>query len=200
MIKNLIKFLILIALVVIVVFIWEKIKNFSVFGDLETKTTHNLILKEISSLGKLELVKYSYRDIVEQEIKVDMLPDPKAVLIVQGEAVGCIDLSKIKINDIVSLGDTLIVNLPDPEICNHKIDHTKSKIYRTDYAFMNEALLLDQAYKKAEVQIYQSAMGSDILEQTKKNADLILKPLLENLSKKKVVIHYKLKANLNTLK
>ena len=37
---------------------------------------------------------------------------------------------------------------------------------------MNEALLLDEAYRKAEEQILQSALNSDLLEQTKKNAGI----------------------------
>jgi Protein of unknown function (DUF4230) len=65
---------------------------------------------------------------------------------------------------------------------------------------MNEALLLDEAYRKAEEQILKSALDSDILEQTKKNADLILKPLIENISSIKVVIKYPLTGDFKRLK
>ncbi|HLO45917.1 MAG TPA: DUF4230 domain-containing protein [Leadbetterella sp.] len=200
MIKNWVKIVFYISLILLSIFIWEKVKTLSFFKADEIKTTHNIVIKEIASLGKMELVKYSFRDVVEQEIIRDFLPDPKAILIVQGEAVGCIDLSKISDKDLVTKSDTLILNLPNPEVCYHKIEHSKSKIYKTDYAFMNESLLLDEAYRKAEEQILQSALNSDILEQTKKNADLILKPLVENISKKKVIIKYPLSGNLNRLK
>lgn len=200
MIKNWVKIVFYVALILLSIFIWEKVKTLSFFKADEIKTTHNIVIKEIASLGKMELVKYSFRDVVEQEIIRDFLPDPKAILIVQGEAVGCIDLSKISEKDLITKSDTLILNLPNPEVCYHKIDHSKSKIYKTDYAFMNESLLLDEAYRKAEEQILQSALNSDILEQTKKNADLILKPLVENISKKKVIIKYPLSGNLNRLK
>jgi hypothetical protein len=200
MIKNWVKIVFYVALILLSIFIWEKVRTLSFFKADEIKTTHNIVIKEIASLGKMELVKYSFRDVVEQEIIRDFLPDPKAILIVQGEAVGCIDLSKISEKDLVTKSDTLILNLPNPEVCYHKIDHSKSKIYKTDYAFMNESLLLDEAYRKAEEQILQSALSSNILEQTKKNADLILKPLVENISKKKVIIKYPLSGNLNRLK
>lgn len=200
MIKNWVKIVFYVALILLSIFIWEKVRTLSFFKADEIKTTHNIVIKEIASLGKMELVKYSFRDVVEQEIIRDFLPDPKAILIVQGEAVGCIDLSKISEKDLITKSDTLILNLPNPEVCYHKIDHSKSKIYKTDYAFMNESLLLDEAYRKAEEQILQSALSSDILEQTKKNTDLILKPLVENISKKKVIIKYPLSGNLNRLK
>ena len=200
MIRNWTRILFLIFLILASIFVWEKVKNFSFFSNAEVKTTHNIVVKEIVSLGKMELVKYSFRDVVEQKIIQDFLPDPKAILIVQGEAVGCLDLSKITEKDLITKGDTIILNLPNPEICYHKIDHSKSKIYQTEYAFFNEAVLLDEAYKKAEEQILTSALDSDILEQTKKNADLILKPLIENISKKKVVIKFPLSGNLQKLK
>ncbi len=200
MIKYAIQIFVLLVLIVFSIFVWEKIKTFNFIGTDKINTTHTILLKKMTNMGKLELLKYSYRDVVEQEIVRDFLPDPKAILIVQGEAVGCLDLTLIKDKDICFKGDTIIINLPDPEICNHKIDHSKSKIYKTDYAFMNEGLLLDEAYKKAENQILESAISSDILEQTKKNAETLLKPLIENLSGKKVVIHFQLKTKLNKLK
>ena len=184
----------------LILLVWEGIKSFKLFKDGEVTTTHNIVLKEITELGKLELVKYAYRDVVEQKISRDFLPDPKAILIIQGEAVGCIDLKKVKESDIVSLKDTIIVNLPKPEICYHKIDHARSKVYHTEYAFMNEGLLLEEAYKRAEVQILQSALDSDILTQTKQNANMVLKPLLENSSGKKVVLKFPLEGQMERLK
>ncbi len=189
------------ALIIILgIFVWEQFKSFKFFGGGELQTTHNIVLKEISNMGKLELVKYSYRDVVEQKISRDFLPDPKAILIIQGEAVGCIDLTKIKEEDLVVSRDTLIVTLPKPEICYHKIDHSKSSVYHTEYAFMNEGLLLEEAYKRAETQILTSAKASDILNQTKKNAEMVLKPLLENSSKRKVVLRYHLEGTLEQLR
>lgn len=184
----------------LLILIWESVKSFKLFKGGEAVTTHNIVLKEISELGKLELVKYAYRDVVEQSITRDFLPDPKAILIIQGEAVGCIDLRKVKAEDITSVGDTLVVNLPQPEICYHKIDHSRSKVYHTEYAFMNEGLLLEEAYKRAEQQILQSALDSDILEQTRQNAGLVLKPLLENATGRKVVLRYPLEGELKRLK
>ena len=188
------------AAIIFLIFIWESVKSFKFFKGKELITTHNIVLKEISELGKLELVKFVYRDVVEQTITRDFLPDPKAILIVQGEAVGCIDLQKVADKDIVAMKDTVIVHLPKPEICYHKIDHSKSRVYDTQYAFMNEGLLLDEAYKRAEDQILQSALNADILNQTKQNAEIVLKPVLENLTGKKVVLKYPLEGNLERLK
>jgi hypothetical protein len=180
--------------------LWEKFKNFSPFAIKDIQTSHNLVLKEMAVLGKLELSNFSFRDVVEQELVRDYLPNPKAILIVQGEAIGCLDLTKIKAEDIASKDDTLIIHLPDPELCSYRIDHSKSKIYDIEYAFMNEQSLMNEAYTRAEAKIKQSALEMGILEQTKKNAELVLKPLLENISGKKVVLQFEMKATLERLK
>ena len=190
MFKNIYRLVIVGAIVVASIFLWEKNKNWNIFGIKDIQTTHNIVLKEMTVLGKLELAKFTFRDVVEQNLVRDFLPDPKAILIVQGEAIGCIDLSKVQAKDISTDNDTIIVKLPQPELCSYKIDHSKSKIFQTEYAFMNEDLLLDEAYKRAEKQIYQSAIDSGILEQTKQNANLVLKPLFENLTGKKVTLKF----------
>ncbi|CAH0995919.1 hypothetical protein EMA8858_02047 [Emticicia aquatica] len=200
MVKRYIQAITILVIIIVSIFLWEKIKDFNLFAIKDIKTTHNMVLKEMTLLGKLELANFTFRDVVEQELVRDYLPNPKAILIVQGEAIGCIDLTKIKPEDIATKDDTLIVHLPDPELCSYKIDHSNSKIYDTEYAFMNEQSLMNEAYTRAEGKIKQSALEMGILEQTKKNANLVLKPLLENISGKKVVLQYRMKTTLQRLK
>ncbi|UTA69266.1 DUF4230 domain-containing protein [Emticicia sp. 21SJ11W-3] len=195
-----INLLIILIVAFVAIFLWEKLKTFNPFGTEEASTTHNIVLKEMTTLGKIELANFTFRDVVEQEIKRSYLPNPKAILIVQGNAIGCIDLTKVKAEDVATKNDTLIVHLPDPELCHYSIDHKNSKIYDTQYAFMNEQQLLNEAYKSAESKIQQSALEMGILEQTRKNADLVLRPILENISGKKVVLQFRLSATLSAPK
>jgi hypothetical protein len=151
-------------------------------------------------MGKLELLKYNFRDVVESKVKNDLLPDSKVLLIVNGEATGCIDLTKIRLGDITEEDSILVVHLPDPEICSFKIDHSKSKVYDTAFAFLNEAQLVDDAFQKAEAQVERSAQEMGILEQTKKSAEQVLKPFLQNVSKKKIVLLYPMHDTPRTLR
>ena len=180
-------------------FFWQK------FTQLEQKkepiviTQHNTVLKEITAMGKLELVKYNFKDVVEHEVIKDWMPDPKAILIVSGEAIGCIDLTKVKSSDIIEEPDTVIVYLPKPELCVYKINHDKSRVYDVQYAFMDEAQLVNEAFTAAEKQIEKSALKMGILDQTQKNAEKILVPFLQGVSGKKVLIRYRLTGNLKQL-
>ncbi len=163
-------------------------------------STHSVVLEEITSMGKLELVKYSFKDVVEQEITRQWLPNPRAVLIVQGEAIGCIDLTLLHPTDIQTAGDTLIVHLPEPELCVFKIDHNRSKVYNTEYAFMDESRLIEQAYRQAEEKIKESALETGILDQARENALKVLTPILSKTSGKPVLIRFPLKGRMERLK
>lgn len=188
MVKTGIRLLILSFVFVGSFFLFDLTKNAieRYFGN-SVETTQQLVITEITQMGKLELVKYTFKDIVEQKISRDFLPDPKALLIVHGEAIGCIDLTRITKEKVRIEKDTIYIQLPEPEVCTFKIDHQKSHIYQTEYAFMNEKLLLDEAYRRAEKQIYDSAVASGILPQTKESAQKVLLPFLETVSGKKVV-------------
>ncbi|MCF0061234.1 DUF4230 domain-containing protein [Dyadobacter chenwenxiniae] len=166
----------------------------------QSETTHALVLQEISAMGKLELVKYNFKDVVEQQIVKMWLPNAKAILIVQGEAIGCVDLTKIEIADITSENEALVINMPEPELCVFKIDHSKSRVYNTEYAFNEEAKLVQEAYKQAEKQIQKSALDMGILDQTKENARKILTPVLEKVSGKKVILKFPLNTKIEKLR
>ncbi|TDB63981.1 DUF4230 domain-containing protein [Arundinibacter roseus] len=192
-------------LIVGIISLWENYRAGSWLPDWfsrenKTETTQTVVLQEITSLGKLELVRYNFKDVVEQQIVKDWLPNAKAVLIVQGEAVGCVDLTKMDIADIEAGKDTLVVHLPEPELCVFKIDHQRSKVYNTEYAFMEEAQLVQEGYQKAEQQIKQSALDMGILDQTKENAVKLLTPMLERASGRKVVIRFSMQARLEKLR
>jgi hypothetical protein len=201
-INSLLRLFLILLLVIGLIVLWEQLRGWSLFNGLTKKeaTTQTVVLQEITELGKLELVKYRFKDIVEHQLVREWLPNPKAVLIVEGEAVGCLDLTKITADDITTQGDSLIVHLPDPEICSYKIDHRRSRVFNTEYAFFEEAQLVSEAYRRAEAQIRQSAVNSGMLDQTRQNADKILKPLLEQISGKKVFLVTRMKATLPTLR
>ncbi len=82
--------------------IWEQIRGMDILSRFRRgdNTTQSVVLKEIKALGKLELVKYTFKDIVEHEQVNTYLPNANAILVVEGEATGCIDLTKITADDI----------------------------------------------------------------------------------------------------
>lgn len=171
-------------------FLWKKFQPGTWFKqENQVSVTHNTILTKVEALGRLELVRYNFKDVVEYKKEYRFVPNSRSVLIVAGEAVGCIDLSKIREQDIVFNNDsTMTVYLPKPEICYSKVDHSKSKILLMENTYFQDAELVDEAYKYAEKNIARSANHSGILKQTERNATQVLKPMLEAFSGRKVII------------
>ena len=156
----------------------------------EVIVNHNTILTTVEELGRMELVRYNFKDVVEYEKDYSKwLPNSKVVLIVAGEAVGCIDFTKLTAQDIVFEGDSLVqISLPEPEVCYYKVDHGKSKVFSKENTYSQDADLVQESYRYAEANVREAAINSGILRQTKVNAEKVLKPMLEEITGRKVVL------------
>ncbi len=184
-------------------FLWRKIGsslaslNPLAAREPQVTVTHNTVLTQVEALGRLELVRYRFKDVVEykRSSKYPFLPDAKAALIVGGEAVGCLDLRKIKPQDVALEGDSVVrVLLPAPELCTFQVDHSQSRVFSTENTFFQDAQVVDEAYRYAEAQVRRSALQSGILAETRRNAEQILVPMLRTLTGRRVIIGQRLAA------
>ncbi len=190
--KTILRLFVFVLLVAGLIAVWEQIRGSSALSRFRRgdQATQSIVLKEVTALGKLELVRYTFKDIIEYEQPNTFLPNANAVLIVEGEAVGCIDLSRVGPSDILTSEDSVTIRLPKPELCGWKINHDRSRVYDTRFSFLDQSQLVSDAYRKAERQIRQSALDGGILTQTRENADRMLRPLLTQLSGRSVGITF----------
>jgi len=159
-------------------------------NGMQTVSSHRTTLEKVEALGRLELMRMNIRDVMEHKLTRQWLPDASALLIISGEAVGCIDLQKVKPENIVIKKDVLKIQLPAPELCYCKIDHENSKVYETRYDYFTRINLVDNAYKEAEKYLLETAIEAGILDRTKENAVILLKPFFEGLGFKQVEITF----------
>jgi len=165
--------------------------------EQQTISRHSEIVEKIESIGRLELVRMHVQDIVEHELVRQWLPNAKAILIIKGEAVGCIDLTKIKKENLNIAKDTIKLLLPAPELCYCKIDHSNSKVFNTQNNFFSGAELIDGAYKEAEKYLEKTVLNSGILQKTKDNAFDFFVPFFESLGFKEVYIMFEKENTMN---
>lgn len=173
------------------IFLFFYIKNELTSSKIEI--TDNSMVQKISSMGKLELVKYTMKDVIEQKEIHTILPDSRVLLLAVGEVTACIDLTKIKKSDITQTKDSVVVYLPQTEICYYKLDHQKSKVYDISGAWfeLDAKDMVESVYKIADKRILENATQMDILGMARTNAQLIFKPLLESISGKTVVLRFR---------
>lgn len=152
--------------------------------------TNNIIVEKIELLGKLELCKFYIKDIVEhKKIAPWYDKNSKVVLIISGEAIGCIDLTKIDSSSVQITEKQVIITLPPAEICSFKVNHQASKIYDIETGFFeDDKVVIDKAYQLAELEIQKSATKMGIEKQTRLNAETILKPFLAGITDKEIVL------------
>ena len=115
-----------------------------------TEIDHNVQIVDIKKLGKVEILNYEFNDIVTHKMIRDYLPDATVTLSINSNAIVCIDLSYITNTDVKIKNDTLYIKLPKPEISSLYINHSKSRIVDTEYAFTDSAELIDGAYIASE--------------------------------------------------
>jgi hypothetical protein len=173
------------------VFLFFYIKHQFSVSRIEISDTG--LVQKITSMGKLELVKYEMKDIIEQKEVHPILPDSRVLLLAVGEVTACIDLTKVKRSDIIQGKDSVTVFLPAPEICYAKLDHDKSKVYDIKGVMFEDGAkdLVEDVYKVAEKKILDDANEMNVLGLARQNAQLIFKPLLEGISGKTVILKFR---------
>ncbi|RCH56908.1 DUF4230 domain-containing protein [Mucilaginibacter hurinus] len=183
----------IISLVIVgfLIFIFFYVKR--QFSKSHTEVSQVVMVKKITSMGKLELVKYAMKDIVEKKEVHTILPDERVLFLAVGEVTACIDLTKVKATDVKQTADSVIVTLPQPEICYVKLDHQQSKVYDISGAWFpgNAKEMVEEVYKIAEQKILEASREMHITDKAKENAGLIFKPLLETIANKKVALQFK---------
>jgi len=163
------------------------------FNTTRTEVTEDAMVTRVIAMGKLELVKYAMKDVVEKKELHMILPDSRVLFVAVGEVTACIDLTKVKKGDISQSKDTVEISLPQPEICYVKLDHQKSRVYDVSGVWFPDKTrtMVEDVYKLAEKKMLATATEMNLIGKARENAGLIFKPFLENISGKKVVIRFK---------
>lgn len=160
----------------------------------KVQVTDDLMVEKITSIGKLELVKYAMKDVIERKELRTFLPDQRILFVAVGEVTGCIDLRKMQPGDIVRHGtDSVTLYLPQPEICYVKIDHQRSKVYDIsgDWLPGDTQHLVEGIYQIAEKKLLDNARAMDMMGKTRDNAGTIFKPMIESMTGVKVAIAFR---------
>lgn len=185
--KNSIRLISAIAIILAIVFLYFWLK--SPKAD-EVTVSHTMVVQQIEGLGNLELVKYNIQDIMDFEKTRRWLPNSKMSLKVVGEVIACIDLTRIKAENIYTQNDSVSLVLPLPEICHYKVDHSKSKVYNIEYGLWETASLVDEAYRTVELHLYSQAQKMGIANESRTNAIKVLTPILHGLGFKRIHIGF----------
>ena len=152
------------------------------------------VVREIQSLSELVSVKYSVQKVVGLEEKKTPVGAEKLLLIVQAEVLAGVDLSQMTPASIKLLPqDEIQLALPPARIFHIVIDDKETKVWDRQITWWTPWVspnpdLERQARLAAEKSIEQAALDMGILDQARRNAETVIRNLLETLGAKSVAI------------
>lgn len=145
------------------------------------------VIASIQRLARLESVVYTMDKVVEGDRTNQYLPDiltgDKLLLIVHGQAVAGVDLSRVQAGNVEIDGRSVTVTMPPAELLSVSLDNTKTRVYSrtTGLLVPSDPNLESEVREKAEADLKQSALDSGILNTAQGNARATLTTLLHSL-------------------
>jgi hypothetical protein len=152
------------------------------------------IVREIQGLSELVSVKYTVQKVVGLEEKKTPVGSEKLLLIVQAEVLAGVDLAALTPGSIKILPhDEVRLALPPAQIFHIVIDDNQTKVWDRQITWWTPWVSPDpdlerQARIAASASIRQAAIDMGILSQAQRNAELVIRNLLQTLGAKSVTL------------
>lgn len=149
------------------------------------------VVEKIQQLNRLETVVYSLDTVVEGNESNPILPDAlagdKLLMIVHGQTVAGIDMSKLQADSVQITegrqGRSIRLTLPPSQVFLTTIDVHRTRVYARDTGLFVRAdpNLETQVLQSAQAQLQQAALSDGILDAAAKNARATVTAMLEGL-------------------
>ena len=153
-------------------------------------TSVPVVVEKIQRLNRLETVVYALDSVVEggktSPVFPDVLAGDKLLLVVHGQSIAGIDLSKLKPEDVHIEGDehrSIHVSLPPSELFVTTVDNEHTHVYSrtTGLLVPVDQNLESETRAKAQQQLQAAALSDGILDAARKNARATVTTLLYGL-------------------
>ncbi len=180
-----------IALSAVIFFLWRAFDSRSL--PVRTLDTPALV-RQIQGLSELVSVKYTVQKVVGLEQKKTPVGSEKLLLIVQAEVLAGVDLAAVSSSSIKILpGENVKLALPPARILHIVIDEKETKVWDRQITWWTPWVSPDpdlerQARLAATKSVEQAALDMGILDQASRNAEMVIRNLLQALGAKSVTL------------
>ncbi len=164
-------------------------------GELHISVDQPTVIRQIRALQRLETVSYSMDKIVsgarENPVLPSFLAGDRLLLMVHGEVIAGVDLSKLQPSDVVVHGRNVSIQLPPAEIFTTRLDSAKTQVYSRDTGLFStpDPQLESEVRVEAEKQLEGAALQDGVLNTAAKNGRQTLTSLLTGLGFANVEFH-----------
>ena len=140
--------------------------------------TGPVVVEGIQELDQLATVRWTESVPVTRESGGDIVDrlfsGEKVIVIATGNVEAGVDLGDIQKDDVSVSGDTVTIDLPEPEILSSSLDEEKTRVYDRDFSPLNvrpDDDLVERARLRAVEKIEDAARENKILETAERNAE-----------------------------
>lgn len=141
-------------------------------------TTGPVVVEGIQELDQLATVRWTESVPVTRESGGDLIDrlfnGEKVLVIATGEVEAGVNLADIGKHDVSVKGDTVTINLPEPEILSASLDEEETRVYDRDFSPLNihpDDDLVEEARLLAVQRIKDAARENEILVTAEQNAE-----------------------------
>ncbi|HEX5914451.1 MAG TPA: DUF4230 domain-containing protein [Rubrobacter sp.] len=141
-------------------------------------TTGPVVVEGIKELDHLATVRWTESVPVTRETGGDILErlfsGKKVIVIATGKGEAGVDLGDIEKDDVAVDGDSVTIDLPEPEILSVSLDEGRTRVYDRDFSPLNvrpDDDLVERARLRAVEKIEVAARENKILETAERNAE-----------------------------
>src|SRR6202012_1272617 len=134
------------------------------------------VVRQIQALQRIETVSYKMDKIISGERESAVLPKflvgDRVLLVVHGEVIAGVDLSRIQSGDIGGHAKSGSIHLPAAEIFTTWVDNAKTRVYSRDTGLFStpDPNLESEVREQAERELSSAALQDGILIDAQKNA------------------------------
>lgn len=189
---------ILIGIAISLVLVWVAISAFTGYGAIQfarmlrggqvhISVDQPTVIRQVRALQRLETVSYTMDKIITGERENPVLPaflaGDKLLLVVHGEVIAGVDLSKLQPGDVSVNGRSVSIHLPHAEIFTTRLDSAKTRVYSRETGLFStpDPNLESEVRQEAERQLQAAALEDGILKTAAQNASQTLTTLLTGL-------------------
>lgn len=156
-------------------------------GKVHISVDQPTVIRQIQALQRLESVKYTMDKIIVGERENPILPKflagDRLLLVVHGEVIAGVDLSKLQPSNVAIRDRTVSIRLPHAEVFTTRLDNAKTRVYSRDTGIFTtpDPNLEGEVRQEAERQLTAAALQDGILNTADQNARQTITSLLTGL-------------------
>jgi len=161
-------------------------------GGTQMHVDQPTVVRQIQQLQRLETVSFTMDKIISGEHDSPYLPkflvSDRLLLVVHGEVIAGVDLSKVQPADVIVQGQSISFHLPKAQILVTRLDNAQTRVYSRDTGLFSspDPNLESEVRQEAERQLQEAALEGDILKTADGNARSTVSSILRGLGFNKV--------------